>query len=117
MGSSRRQFLKSSSSLALSGVFSSEVFADLNRSALSRQVSSWDQGMVKHILPTVNDTQMLIKISLKSGLMSPPTLKVGTKRVMGKMEDSQGEHWSFYVDYLVPNKPYQLHLLDGNGKS
>ena len=117
MGSSRRQFLKSSSSLALSGVFSSEVFADLNRSALSRQVSSWDQGMVKHILPTVNDTQMLIKISLKSGLMSPPTLKVGTKRVMGKMEDSQGEYWSFYVDYLVPNKPYQLHLLDGNGKS
>lgn len=117
MGSSRRQFLKSSSSLALSGVFSSEVFADLNRSALSKQVSSWDQGMVKHILPTVNDTQMLIKISLKSNLISPPTLKVGTKRVRGRMEDSQGEYWSFYVDDLVPNKPYQLHLLSGNGKN
>jgi hypothetical protein len=33
------------------------------------------------------------------------------------MEDSQGEHWSFYADDLVPNKQYQLHLLSGTGKS
>jgi hypothetical protein len=117
MGTSRRQFLKSSSALALSGAISSEVFADLNSATTSKQTNSWDQGMVKHILPTVNDTQMLIKISFNSNLASPPILKVGTRRVIGKMEDSQGENWSFYVDDLLPNKKYQLHLLSASGKS
>lgn len=117
MSTSRRQFLKSSSALALSSAISSEAFADLNKSAPSKQADVWDQGMVKHILPTVNDTQMLIKISLSSSVISPPVLKVGSKRITGRMEDSQGENWSFYADDLVPNKQYQLHLISGSGKS
>lgn len=114
--SSRRKFLQSSSALALSGAICSEVFADLNEASGSKD-DSWDQGVVKHILPTVNDTQMLIKVSFKRSMESPPLLKVGGLIATGKLEDSQGENWSFYIDNLIPNKIYELQLLGVQGKS
>lgn len=49
--------------------------------------------------------------------MAAPVLKICSQRVFGKMEDSQGEHWSFFVKDLTANKKYQLHLLSSSGKS
>ena len=117
MSTSRRQFLKSSSVLTLSSAISSEVFADLNNPKPPQQSGLWDQGVVRHILPTVNDTQMLIKVSFQSSMVSSPVLRIDNKTIAGRLEDTHGENWSFYVDNLSPSKKYQLQLLGKGGKS
>jgi hypothetical protein len=117
MGTKRREFFKSSSALALSSAISPEIFADFLPSKAQTNKGSWDQGTVRHILPTVNDTQMLIKVSFNTLQNKPPILKIGTQKVIGKREDTQGECWSFYQDNLVPNKQYLLNLTSSSGKS
>jgi hypothetical protein len=114
--SSRRQFLKSSSAVMLSASISGEFFGDLNKAHAS-VTKDWDSGIVKHILPTVNDTQMLLKVSFHRPLKSPPILKVGSQKNVGKIEDSVGENWSFYIDRLTPKTKYLLNLISENNRS
>jgi hypothetical protein len=114
--SSRRQFLKSSSAVMLSAAISSELFGDLN--VVHASINQyWDHGLVRHILPTVNDTEILIKVSFQTSLSAPPILRVGSQKVLGKMEDTEGQYWSFYIDHLTPNTQYQLNILGSNNKS
>lgn len=116
MNITRRRFLGTSSNVALSSAISTEAFAAFDKAEIPA-AGQWDQGSVKHILPTVNDTQMLIKVSFQSGLTSPPVLQIGSQTVIGKMEDSLGENWSFYSERLTPDKTYELRLLSDQGKS
>lgn len=115
MLTSRRHFLQSSSSLFLSGAISEEAFADAGKGGVPAG-DEWNRGTVKHILPTVNHSQMLIKVSFEGALQSPPVLKVGSASISGKREDTNGENWSFHVDDLTPGKIYQLALLSAAGK-
>ena len=116
MSMSRRRFLKSGSTVALSSAISSEAFADLNKVEIPAS-GDWDQGVVRHILPTVNESRMLIKVSFQNSLNSPPILRIGSEKVVGKMEDSLGENWSFYRDELTPGKTYELQLSSDQGKN
>ena len=108
--SSRRKFLKSSSAAMLTAAVSKEVFADYRFANLTTN-NIWDSGQVSHLLPTVNDTEILIKASFRLPQKTTPILKVGNNSVKGRMEDTQGQHWSFYIDHLSPRTTYLLSLL------
>lgn len=70
----------------------------------------WDSGSVRHLLPTVSDTEMLIKVSFVAPLLQAPTLRVGTASVPGRMTDTRGEMWAFHATHLAPGRPYTLSL-------
>jgi len=67
--------------------------------------ADWDAGGVRHLLPTVSDTRMLIKASFTRPLANPPLLTVagegGGRRVEGLMNDSDGLFWQFHVEDLA----------------
>lgn len=74
-----------------------------------------EQGPVRHILPTANDTRFAIAVSF----FSPRTevaLLVGDDRVSGQQTDSLGTHWAFSVDGLTPDTVYDLQLVDVSGR-
>jgi hypothetical protein len=89
--------------------------------ASSTTQGDWDPGVVRHLLPTVNDTCMLLKTSLNRPLATPPQLRIeggGTnQRIEGRMNDTLGEFWQFYAEDLTPTQRYQLSLVDGSGSS
>ena len=82
---------------------------------------NWDSGIVRHLLPAVSDTKMLIKTSLQRSLSSPPQLRFqgpgGTRRIDGKMNDSLGRFWQFYAEGLNPSVKYELSLYESNGSA
>lgn len=77
----------------------------------------WDAGLVRHLLPTVNDTRMLVKASFRRPLEAAPTLRVGAANVRGRQNDTAGEHWQFYATDLSPGRRYDLSLVDARGQS
>src|SRR5262249_59792238 len=86
--------------------FSLTAPADLLAQATtSPPESTWDAGQVRHLLPTVSDTRMLIKASFKAPLATAPTLRVGSATARGRAGDTRGEHWHFYVTALAPPPP------------
>ena len=116
----RREFLKASSLLTLSASLSGETFAQTSQ-ATPTSNAQWDPGVVRHILPAVNATQMLIKISLSgntpSSRQQPPVLQIDGRQITGEMTDTKAEHWRFFVDRLGPNRTYTLSLSDGRGRA
>ena len=116
MHPSRRDFLQSSSLICLSSAVSAEAFADLG-SGRSSSDNGWNRGDVKHILPTVSDTQMLIKASFDRPFDKAPVLRVEGRGIAGRREDTTGENWSFHVDNLTPGKVYKLALSSDQGKA
>ena len=105
----RRSFLKSAGAAALLINAPSDLVVAA-ASAKPQVNGEWDQGLVRHILPTVSDTEMLIKISFVTPQLYPPVLRVDTAAVGGKMTDTQGEFWQFFVKNLKPGRTYQLNL-------
>ena len=79
----------------------------------------WDSGAVRHLLPTVNDTRMLLKTSMQRPLSSSPQLRIegggSTRRIEGRMNDTSGVFWQFYAEDLTPAQSYQLSLHESNG--
>jgi hypothetical protein len=96
--------------------FLREAFAE-QLSQRQKSSDNWEQGQVRHILPTVSDTKILLKVSFLDALPNPPILRVGSHKVLGKLEDTQGENWSFYLEGLSPKTPYTLRLLTAKGIS
>src|SRR5262245_33396604 len=94
----RRDFLRASSAAALG--FGVRAQACARAGAVAG--SGWDAGSLRHLLPTVSDTRMLIKASFNAPLAAAPTLRVGNMAVRGRMSDTQGEHWHFYASGLRP---------------
>ncbi len=79
--------------------------------------SSWDRGQVKHLLPTVSDSRMLIKASFVKPLAAAPRLRIGTATTTGVMTDTKGECWQFYADSLQADRRYTLSLADASGQA
>ena len=77
----------------------------------------WDRGTVRHLLPTVSDTQMLLKASFDPPLSQPPILRVDRATVPGRMTDTQGEMWAFHATGLTPARRYALSLHASTGRS
>jgi hypothetical protein len=77
----------------------------------------WDAGSLRHLLPTVSDSRMLIKASFNAPLPGPPTLRIGNVAVRGRMTDTRGEHWSFYATGLRPGRRHRLSLVGSNGRA
>src|SRR4051812_9689471 len=104
----RRDFLRSSTIAAVRLRISAELTA--RHAKAQQQAATWDGGSVRHILPQVSDTRMLIKASFSGPLMSEPTLHIDNTTVRGHMSDTHGEFWQFHATGLRPAQRYQLAL-------
>jgi hypothetical protein len=105
---SRRKFLLGAAAL---GLASGSPAAKRDSGA-----AAWNTGLVQHLLPTVNHDSILIKASFRQPL-AQAFLVVEGKRYAGRMTDSEGEFWSFFVDKLRPAHRHTLTLTDGRGRS
>ena len=108
----RREFLVGTMGAAILASRSAQAFAQPTPTPPSR---SWDSGRVRHMLPTVSDTRMLVKMSFTKPLTAPPTLRVGTTAVRGQMNDTAGECWQFHAGGLVPGRRHALALAAADG--
>jgi hypothetical protein len=109
----RRTFLADTMGAALLA----GVPADLLAQTPSRSPgASWDAGRLRHLLPGVSDTRMLIKASFAQPLTAAPILKVGARAVAGRVNDTRREFWQFDVDGLQPGQRYTLSL-SSSGRS
>lgn len=75
----------------------------------------FESGPVVHILPTVNQRRMLLKVSFDHPLDQPPRLRVDEREVEGARTDSEGRFWSFDVTDLRPATTYELSLRTSAG--
>ena len=112
----RREFLKASTPAVLAAMVSPELFAQ-GQSTQPPTDRNWNHGSVRHLLPTVSDTAMLIKASFDAPLTGAPVLRTGVVSAHGRMQDTQGEHWSFYLTGLAPGRRYRLSLADSKGRA
>src|ERR1700732_66972 len=88
--SDRRKFLRSSAATALSLTVPADLFAQA-ASAPAPGSATWDAGGLRHLLPTVSDTRILIKASFSTPLTDAPTLSGGGTSVRGQVNDGS-EH-------------------------
>ena len=70
----RRDFLRFTAAGSLLAGLRPELLAQT--SGRSSSQGAWDSGNVRHLLPTVSDTQMLLKASFATPLAQPPSLRV-----------------------------------------
>src|SRR6202795_4802138 len=109
----RREFLRGSTAAALGLAAPPEVFAASAKPDPAGK--TWDAGRVQHLLPAVSDSRVLIKASFREPLLEPPTLRVGTTSVQGRMSDTRGEFWQFQAADLKPGRTYTLSLAGPRG--
>jgi hypothetical protein len=110
----RREFLVGSMGATILASRPAESFAQVGTSPPR---GPWDPGRVRHLLPTVSDTRILIKASFTQPLGAPPTLRLGTTAVVGRMNDTAGECWQFHAAGLTPARRHSLSLAAANGAS
>ena len=113
----RRRFLAGSA-----GALGAAVFGRLPLDLLAEQgappaVDDWDTGRVRHLLPAVSDSRLLLKASFDGPLSAAPTLRIGSAGVTGRMNDTAGEYWQFYATGLEPARRYELSLVGAGGVS
>ena len=113
----RRRFLAGSA-----GALGAAVFGRLPLDLLAEQgappaVEDWDTGRVRHLLPAVSDSRLLLKASFDGPLSAAPTLRIGSAGVTGRMNDTAGEYWQFYATGLEPARRYDLSLVGAGGVS
>jgi hypothetical protein len=111
----RRDFLRASTAAA---ALWSTLPADLVAQPLATPVSTaWDAGRVRHLLPTVSDTEILVKASFDAPLAAAPALGIGDLRVPGRVTDTRGEFWQFHAIGLAPGRRHLLSLVDADGRA
>jgi hypothetical protein len=111
----RREFLRGSTAAALGLAAPPDLFAASAKPDPAGK--TWDAGRVQHLLPAVSDSRVLIKASFREPLLEPPTLRVGTASVQGRMSDTRGEFWQFQAADLKPGRPYALSLAGPRGRA
>lgn len=100
----------------MGAAFFSGLFPEaLHASGAPPQQAEWDAGLVRHLLPTVSDSRILLKVSFAEALGAPPTLRLGASAVQGTQNDTAGEHWQFYATGLDAGRSYTLSLVDDRG--
>ncbi len=112
----RRDFLRASAVAVLSASVPTDLFAQ-GVAAPAPSDPAWDPGSVRHLLPTVSDSRMLIKTSFNAPPKGEPRLRIGNLTVRGRMGDTRGEHWHFYATGLEPGRRHRLSLVDGTGRA
>jgi hypothetical protein len=112
----RRKFLAGSTG-ATAAAFFAGVPLDLLRGLAPPAQSRWDAGLVRHLLPTVSDSRILLKVSFQEPLSSAPMLRIGARGVPGRMNDTAGSFWQFYCTDLDAGRPHALSLIAANGSS
>ncbi len=98
----RRRFLAGTA-----GAMGAAFFGRFPLEAMAEQgappaVQRWDAGRVRHLLPTVNDSRILLKVSFDRPLSAAPRLRIGTTEFTGRMNDTAGECWQFHASDLEP---------------
>ena len=111
----RRKFLAGSAGALGAAVFGRLPLDRLAAQAAAPAVQDWDAGRVRHLLPAVSDSRLLLKASFDRPLSAAPTLRIGTTSVTGRMNDTAGEYWQFYATGLEPARRYSLSLVAGDG--
>jgi len=109
----RRDFLRASSAAVLGFGLAIEVLAQ----TATPTNPQWDAGSLRHLLPQVSESQMLIKASFSAPMLDAPTLRVGDISVRGRMSDTRGEHWHFHASGLQPGRRYALSLATTDGRA
>ncbi len=75
----------------------------------------WDAGQVRHLLPTVSDSRILLKVSFERALAAAPALRVGSRSFPGRMNDTSGRFWQFHATDLDAGATQSLSLVAANG--
>src|SRR5689334_22644110 len=99
----RRDFLRGGMGAAILAARAADSFAQSGQPAAQH---SWDTGLVRHLLPTVSDTRILIKASFTKPLPGAPTLRIGGSTFRGSMNDTEGGFWQFSASGLQPGRRY-----------
>lgn len=110
----RRQFLTGTMSATLMVGVGADARA---QATASRGRDGWDPGRVRHLLPAVSSTRMLIKASFTSPLSAAPTLRMGSLAVRGRKNDTAGEFWQFHAEGLDPARRYNVSLTAADGSA
>ena len=113
----RRDFLRGSTIAAAASTFGLLVPPEAQSAPTLPSSSQWDAGRVRHLLPTVSDSRVLVKASFHSPLTEAPMLRVGSTTVRGRMSDTRGEFWQFHAADLKPGRPYTLALVGNRGRA
>ena len=111
----RRDFLRATATGSLLAALPSELLSQT--SARPSTAGAWNHGAVRHLLPAVSDTQLLLKASFEAPLSEPPVLRIGSITVPGRMTDTRGEMWAFHATGLAPARRYPLSLTARGGRS
>lgn len=107
----RRQFLRTSAAVGGLGVLGSPGLS------WGSTDGDWDEGQLKHLIPTANHERFLIKASFKQALGFTPRLNVNGKPVEGFRTDLAGRFWRFDVNSLTPATEYKLQITDPSDKA
>ncbi len=110
----RRRFLKGALGANILAHLPAGLFAQNEAGAID---DDWDSGVVRHLLPAVSDSSILIKASFSERQSSPPVLLIGGQRVEGRMNDTQGEFWQFHADGLEAGRTFALELSGDRGQA
>ena len=120
----RRRFLAGGAGALGAAVFGHWPLDRLQAEAAPPQAADWDMGWVRHLLPSVNDSRILLKASFERRLGAPPVLRVSAAdgtgielRVEGRQTDTAGEFWQFQVTDLLPARRYRLALAENRGRA
>jgi hypothetical protein len=109
----RRDFLSASGGAALFATLPGELLAQAANPPAS---STWNAGALRHLLPTVSDSAMLIKASFAEPLGAAPTLRIGTTNIAGRMTDTAGQFWQFLATGLPAGQKQSLSLVGADGR-
>jgi hypothetical protein len=110
----RRRFLVGTMGAAYLASRSADSLAQTGAVPAAR---SWDSGRVRHLLPTVNDSQILVKASFTEPLRAAPTLRAGTVAGRSTMTDTAGECWQFHLAGLASGQRHTLSLTGADGRA
>src|SRR5260370_42589430 len=84
----RRDFLRGSTIAAAASTFGLLVPPEAQSAPSLPSSSQWDAGRVRHLLPTVSDSRVLVKASFPSPLTEARMLRVGSTTMRRRMSDT-----------------------------
>ena len=113
----RRDFLRGSTIAAAASTFGLLVPPEAQSAPTLPSSPQWDAGRVRHLLPTVSYSRVLVKASFHAPLTEAPMLRVGSTTVRGRVSDTRGEFWQFHAADLKPGRPYTLALVGNRGRA
>ena len=118
----RRDFLRGSAGSMAGAWLSAWPWQKLAaQQDLNPVTDNWDSGVVRHLLPAVNESRILIKASFSSALTEPPRLVIqngdSNRLIEGYVNDTSGEFWQFYATELQSDTEYELSLRDSGGNA